>query len=56
MKIAFRAVNEDALTPDDFVVRAQEEMDLVADASEFGAVKAPNGPAANNRDFHKTTE
>jgi hypothetical protein len=56
LEIAFGAVDQDALTPHGFIIRAQQEMDLVPGARQIGAVEAPNRPAANDSDFHKTTE
>ena len=53
LEIAFGAVDQDALAPHDVVVRAQQEMDLVPGASQLGAVKAPDRPAANDRDLHE---
>ena len=52
LKIAFRTADKDALAPHGFVVRTQEEMDLVPGASKIGAVKTPDRPAANDRDSH----
>jgi hypothetical protein len=51
LEIAFGAADLDALPPHGVVVRAQQEMNLVPGAHQFGTVKAPDRPAANDRDF-----
>jgi hypothetical protein len=45
------AVDQKAVAADGVVVRTQQEVRLMASAGEFSAVKAPDGTAANDRDF-----
>ena len=55
-KIAVGALDAHAPAPDGVVVGSQEEMDLMPGASQFGAVKAPDGAAADDSDLHGATK
>src|SRR6185503_3190010 len=56
IEVALRAVNGDAVAPDPFVVGAQEEMDLVSSATQFGAIITAHRAATHHRDFHWSNE
>jgi hypothetical protein len=51
MEVPRLAVDQKAVAADGLVVRAQQEVRLMASLGEFGAVEAPDRPAANDRDF-----
>jgi len=55
-KIALRAADLHAMTANDFIIRAEKKMHLLARVIEFGAVKTADGAAANDRDFQARTE
>jgi hypothetical protein len=56
LEIACRAVDKDALAPHGLVVRAQQEMDLVPGASQFGTIIASDRPTPNDCNLHMKTE
>jgi hypothetical protein len=51
LEIAVRALDSHAMSPYHFVVGPQEEMNLMADARKFGAVKAPDRSATDDGDL-----
>jgi hypothetical protein len=53
IEIAFSAADRDAVAPDDFIIRTQEEVDVAVIAAKFGAVKAAEGAATDDGDFHR---
>src|SRR4051794_31357815 len=52
MKVALTAANKNALALDDFIIRPEEKMNLMAGATKPGAIKTSHGPATDHRDFH----
>jgi hypothetical protein len=51
-KIALWAADENAFAPHGIKIRAQKEMDFLACAGQFGAVKASDSSAADNGNLH----
>jgi hypothetical protein len=52
MKVAFRTVNVNAVRLDYRIVRATQEMHLMAGAAQFSAVKTAHSAAAHHTDLH----
>jgi len=55
-EISLLALNENAFASDYLVIRAQQEMHLLASPSQFGTVEAADRPATNNRNFQESEE
>jgi len=53
LEITLRASDGQPVSPNRVIIRAQEEMNLLACPRQFGAIKAADCPATNYRDFHK---
>ena len=56
LKVAFGALDADALASDSVVVGPEQEMDLMPGARELGAVIASDRAAANDGDLHGLTK
>jgi hypothetical protein len=56
MEIAPWAPNAYTPLPDDFIVGAQEKMDLLAELAKLCAIETTQGAAADNGDLHLPTE
>ena len=55
-KVALRAADKNALAANDFIIRAQKKMNLLARMGEFAPIITSHGATANNGDFQARTK